>query len=106
VTDFAAFTASLVGFDWDGGNADKNATRHGVSRSEAEEVFFNRPVLLLDDVGHSARERRYLVLGRTSAARALSVVFTVRGDLIRVISARPMSRKERDHYAAIADETP
>jgi len=79
----------------------------GVSfRCEAEEVFFNRPVLLLDDVGHSAQERRYLVLGRTTAARALSVVFTVRGDLIRVISARPISRKERDHYAAIADEAP
>jgi uncharacterized DUF497 family protein len=106
VPDFAAFAAALAGFDWDEGNADKNVVRHGVTRSEAEEAFFNHPVLLLDDTTHSAQERRYLVLGCTNTARLLSVVFTVRGDLIRVISARPMSRKERAHYAAIASETP
>ena len=104
--DLVALTAQLGGFDWDRGNAEKNWARHGVSRAEAEEVFFNRPVLLAEDATHSARERRYNVLGRTSGQRLLSIIFTVRQDLVRVISARPMSRKERSHYAKVPSETP
>jgi uncharacterized DUF497 family protein len=106
VTDFSTLTARLTGFDWDGGNAEKNWARHGVSRNEAEEVFFNRPVLLADDAKHSERERRYLVLGRSNAERLLAVIFTVRSDLARIISARPMSRKERTLYAKIPYEAP
>lgn len=106
MTDLATLTATLTGFDWDGGNAEKNSERHGVSRSEAEEVFFNRPVVVADDAKHSAHERRFLLLGRTNAERLLAVVFTVRSDRIRVISARPMSRKERGHYAQIPHEGP
>jgi uncharacterized DUF497 family protein len=55
-------------------------------------------VLLAEDAQHSTREPRYLVLGRTAADRRLAVIFTVRRDLVRVISARPMSRKERTLY--------
>ncbi len=106
MTDFAALTAQLVGFDWDRGNAEKNWTRHGVSRAEAEEVFFNRPVLLAEDATHSAHERRYNLLGLSNRGRRLSVIFTVRQNLVRVISARPMSRKERSHYAKIPFEGP
>ena len=106
MTDFAALTAPLVRFDWDRGNAEKSWARHGVSRAEAEEVFFNRPVLLAEDGKHSTRERRYNLLGLSNGGRLLSVIFTVRQNLVRVISARPMSRKERSHYAKVPYEAP
>jgi uncharacterized protein len=90
--------SKIVGFDWDTGNERKNET-HGVSRYEAEQVFFIDP-LIADDLPHSQKERRYRALGLTEAGRKLTVIFTLRADrtLIRVISARDMSRKEREHY--------
>ena len=91
--------AKISGFDWDEGNARKNE-RHGVSREEAEEAFFETPLLILDDPRHSALEARYHALGKTFEARRLHLSFTLRqeGTLIRVISARDMSRKERAIY--------
>ena len=97
--------AGLAGFEWDEGNSTKNWERHRVTQAEAEEVFFNRPVFLLD-ARPAERERRYNVLGRTNDDRLLSVVFTMRRGLARVISARPMSRKERDGYAQVPPEAP
>lgn len=90
--------ARCTGFDWDGRNADKNRERHGVTQGESEEVFFNRPVLVAADPAHSQTEPRYAALGQTSGGRLLAVVFTIRGTLIRVISARDMSRRERRRY--------
>src|SRR6266404_1274593 len=87
-----------TGFEWDEGNAEKNWILHQVSRAEVEAAFFNRPVLVGPDAGHSKRERRYAALGKTNAARPLTIVFTVRGTLVRVISARDMSRRERRIY--------
>ena len=89
----------ITGFDWDDGNACKN-DKHGVSMAEAEQVFFNVPMLLLEDATHSQDEQRFHVLGKTDADRALHITFTLRqlGVLIRVISARDMSRKERKVY--------
>ena len=88
-----------TGFDCDEGNARKNE-KHGVSKSEAEQVFLNKPLLLADDLKHSQRERRFHALGRTDLDRWLHVTFTERanGTLIRPISARVMSRKERVVY--------
>ena len=86
------------GFDWDEGNVEKNWESHKVSPQEAEQVFFNRPLIVADDVKHSETERRYFVLGQTDDNRALFVALTLRGDLIRVISARDMSRRERKVY--------
>jgi uncharacterized protein len=83
------------GFQWDEGNAEKNWELHRVSRAEAEEVFFNRPILVAPDLGHSQTEARYAALGTTNLDRPLMVIFTVRGKLVRVISARDMSRRER-----------
>lgn len=93
------FAAALVGFNWDAGNLLKNWSRHRVLPSECEEVFFNRPVLMMNDPVHSRAEARYAVLGQTNTQRLLTVVFTVRRGAVRVISARPMSRKERTLYA-------
>ena len=85
----------IVGFEWDAGNARKN-DRHGVSMAEAEQVFFNAPLLVVDDEKHSQHEARHHALGRTHEGRLLHLTFTLRsaGSLIRVISARDMHRKD------------
>jgi len=88
----------LVGFDWDDGNRGKNLDKHAVSDLECEQVFFNRPIVVLDDETHSDAEPRYFVLGRTDARRRIFLVFTPRQDRIRVISARDMTKKERQYY--------
>ena len=90
----------IVGFQWDQGNARKSAEKHAVSQSEAEKVFFNTPLLIVGDLGHSRSERRFHALGVTKAERRLHVTLTLREEnsLIRVISARDMSRKERTRY--------
>jgi len=88
--------AHVTGFDWDKGNSRKNAEKHSVSQSEAEELFFNEPLLILEDAKHSQAEARFHALGKTDDTRLLHVTFTLRhnGTLIRVISARNMHRKE------------
>jgi uncharacterized DUF497 family protein len=89
----------VTGFDWDDGNSRKN-DHHGVSMAEIEQVFFRVPLLMLPDPAHSQAETRYHALGRTLEGRHLHVTFTLRGGgkLIRPISARNMSRKERSQY--------
>ena len=91
--------ASVVGFEWDDANERKN-DKHGVTPAEAEQIFFNAPLLLLDDVKHSQPEVRFHALGATDQGRRLHLTFTVRGSstLIRIISARDMHRKERAIY--------
>lgn len=91
--------ARITGFDWDDGNARKNE-KHSVAQAQAEEVFFNQPLLTLDDLRHRDQEARFHALGKTLDGRLLHVTFTLRGDdtLIRVISARDMHRKERSVY--------
>ena len=89
----------VTDFEWDEGNARKNA-KHGVSTAEAEQVFFNEPLLLIPDTKHSQGEFRFHALGQTDEARTLHITFTLRnaGEKIRVISARDMHRKERAIY--------
>lgn len=87
-----------LGFDWDRVNIDKNWLNHEVSPAECEQLFFNRPLVIQDDIAHSETERRFFALGKTDSNRTLFLVFTVRNNLIRVISARDMSRKERKVY--------
>lgn len=89
---------SVSGFDWDEGNRDKNWLKHGVSNGECEELFFNLPLIVADDTKHSELERRYYALGQTNTGRLLFLSFTIRLDKVRVISARDMSRKERESY--------
>lgn len=90
---------AITGFEWDHGNAVRNE-KHGVMPGEAEQVFFNQPLLLLEDIGHSKTEPRFHALGRTERGRLLHITFTLRAGQtkIRVISARGMSRKERTIY--------
>ena len=90
----------IEGFQWDEGNGRKSIEKHDVSQGEAEQVFFNEPLLIVEDVSHSVGELRLHALGRTDARRLLHITFTLRGGgrLIRVISARAMHRKERARY--------
>jgi len=87
-----------TGFQWDEGNAAKNRDKHDVSQSECEQVFFNQPLVLRRDSKHSEKESRFYVLGRTDRERLLFVVFTIRGDKIRVISSRDMTASEKQRY--------
>ncbi|MCB1414415.1 MAG: BrnT family toxin [Xanthobacteraceae bacterium] len=89
----------IVGFEWDDGNRWKNAHKQGVSPMEAEQVFLN--LLLLHDTEHSTTEPRFHAYGKTHAGRLLQIAFTLRQDatMLRVVSARPMSAKERTRYA-------
>ena len=89
----------VTGFEWDAGNVMKG-DKHDVTPAEAEQVFVNEPLVVLEDAAHSRTETRWHALGRTNERRLLHVVFTLRaqGSRVRVISARPMHRKERAAY--------
>lgn len=99
---FAIYMKELIyqcsGFDWDEGNSKKNWMLHQVSSSECEQVFFNEPFLVVDDKKHSQVEKCWYILGQTDFGRLLFIVFTIRRDLIRIISARDMHKKERGIY--------
>ena len=94
--------AACNGFEWDAGNATKNAELHQVSQAECEQPFFNRPAVVAP--AYSAEEPRWLLLGASDAGRLLGIVLTVRGNLVRVISARDMSRQERRIYERAQEE--
>jgi len=91
----------IVGFDWDDGNVRKSAEKHSVTPREAEQVFLDRRMLVLADEDHSGAEKRFHAYGKSAAGRLLLVSFTLRKNdtTIRVISARNMSRRERQRYA-------
>lgn len=89
---------SLVGFDWDDGNVYKNEEKHGVNFKRIEEIFFNEPLIIVEDFSHSENECRCIAFGIDNANEKIMVVFTVRNNLIRVISARKMTRKEKKFY--------
>jgi uncharacterized DUF497 family protein len=97
--DIFARLGQCTGFEWDQGNAPKLYARHGVTTGECEQVFFHEPLRIAQDASHSQAEERWAAWGRTAEGRTLAVVFTLRGDRIRPISARDMNRKERQRYA-------
>jgi len=88
----------IAGFQWDEGNADKNRVTHHVENWECEQVFFNASLFILGDLKHSAKEERWAAFGQADEGRLLLVIFTERGNLIRIISARDMNRRERKFY--------
>jgi uncharacterized DUF497 family protein len=90
---------NCTGFDWDKHNTNKNWLKHQALPIECEQIFFNKPLLVIDDIKHSQDETRCYALENTDKARKLFVVFTIRNRLIRIISAWDMSKKEREYYA-------
>lgn len=87
-----------VTFEWDPGNETKSYSKHGVSCQEAESVFQDPHRLDFHDPFHSDDELRYITIGRSTRPRHLCVAWTLRGAKVRIISARPASRKERFVY--------
>ena len=99
MTSIKETLSNCSGFQWDEGNLQKNWLKHQVSWLETEQVFLNQPLIVAGDEMHSHKEPRFYGLGQTDTGRKLFVVFTLREKLIRVISARDMSRNERKVYA-------
>ena len=89
---------AIIGFDWDDGNIHKNEKKHGLKWTMIEEVFFNDPLLIVEDFKHSLNECRCVAFGKNDLGDLITVVFTIRKNHIRVISARTMSKKERIIY--------
>ena len=85
-------------FEWDHPKARSNLRKHGVSFEEASTVFADPAALTIDDPLHSDEEDRSVTLGQSTRRRLLVVVFTERGDKIRIISARVATRRERTDY--------
>lgn len=92
--------SQITGFDWDVGNSRKSLEKHDVGQLEAEQVFLDPKLLVFIDTKHSDAETRYHAFGRTAAGRLLEVSFTMRHNatLVRVISTRSVSRRERLRY--------
>jgi len=89
-------------FEWDKGHIDKNLIKHAVTSKESEEVFGNEPHYLLEDAKHSTeKEARFMMWGMTNHKRKLTIIFTIRDEKIRVVSARDMHIKERRRYEKI-----
>lgn len=91
---------SELRFEWDPDKAAENTRKHGVSFEEAETIFSDEFASLIDDPDHSGEEDRFLLLGLSVRLRALVVAHCYRkaDDVIRIISARKATRKERDLY--------
>ncbi|MFA5890316.1 MAG: BrnT family toxin [Actinomycetota bacterium] len=87
-----------IAFEWDEGNSSKSLEKHRVSDGECEEIFFNSPLVVGEDSTHSQMEPRGFALGSTNTGRLLFAVFTIRRQLVRVISARDMTAAERKRF--------
>jgi hypothetical protein len=85
-------------FEWDQKKAAENRAKHRVSFEEAVTVFGDLLGRITDDPRHSEGEDRYVLLGLSARQRLLAVMFTERGDVIRLISARKATRHERRDY--------
>ncbi|MBU1031652.1 BrnT family toxin [Patescibacteria group bacterium] len=85
-------------FEWDKGNVNKSYQKHGITPNEAEEAFLDEKAIILKDAGHSQKEERYILVGKTAEEKLLFVVFALRSKKIRIISARKANRKEKNNY--------
>lgn len=88
----------IIGFEWDEGNIDKSYQKYEITPNEAEEVFLDESILLLGDIEHSKREERFRAIGKVVEGEILFLAFTLRGNRIRIISARKANKKERRLY--------
>ena len=87
-----------VGFQWDARKAKLNFSKHRVSFDEASTVFDDPLAVIFDDLDHSLRERRAVIVGHSITDRLLLVCFSERNDMIRIFSARPLTRGEQRDY--------
>src|SRR5689334_4297706 len=85
-------------FEWDTGNQTKSLTKHGITLIETEQTFFNYKWIVLDHIHSTKKEPRYAMYGQTDMGKILFISFTLRYKRVRVISARPANKKERNLY--------
>ena len=98
---------SVLSFEWDKGNEQKNWLKHKVTGEEAEEVFEDEKRLILEDTKHSEKETRFILFGKTEKGRMLFIIYTLRNEntTVRIISARDADRKEVALYEKAIDTT-
>ncbi len=87
-----------IAFLWDKANEQKNLDKYKVTMQEIEEAFFDPVKVLYEDIFHSGKEDRYILIGKTNQDRMLFIVFTIRSNKVRAISARDLNKKERPLY--------
>ncbi|KKQ41153.1 MAG: hypothetical protein US60_C0046G0004 [Microgenomates group bacterium GW2011_GWC1_37_8] len=87
-----------ISFEWDEGNLDKSYEKHGITPKEAEEIFVSEELYVLPDIKHSQKEKRFIALGKTQEGKQLFIVFLIKKEKIRIISARRMHKKELQKY--------
>lgn len=85
-------------FEWDNNKADSNALKHGITFEEAVTVFADPYLLFTEDSRHSQREEREWAIGEAENGSVVVVVFTMRGERIRIISARKATKRECQRY--------
>lgn len=90
--------SKITGFEWDKGNLDKSYKKHGITHKEAEELFLDENVFLVEDIKHSQKEERFIAIGNTNQKGFLFSGFRVRNNKIRIVSARKANKKERRRY--------
>lgn len=85
-------------FEWDNGNINKSFQKHGITPNKAEEIFLDENIGVIKDLKHSQKEERFIAVGKSKKNLILFVIFTLRVDKIRIISARVANKKERSRY--------
>lgn len=90
---------SVLQFEWDEGNNEK-PKKHGLTLEETEEAFFDDNKVIFRDWKHSITEQRITLLGKTKKDKLLNITYTVRENKIRVITARPINKKEVELYSS------
>jgi uncharacterized DUF497 family protein len=85
-------------FEWDAQKSATNLRKHGVSFAEAGTIFGDELSITVPDPDHSDQEDRYITIGRSNLQRLLMVAHTDRGENIRIISARELTKTERKEY--------
>lgn len=88
-------------FEWDMGNSQK-PKNHGLTLEETEEAFFDENKVNFSDWQHSVTEQRITLLGLTKKGKLLNITYTIRGNKVRVITARPINKKEVKLYEKTA----
>jgi uncharacterized DUF497 family protein len=77
---------------------DKNFIKHNLTTKQIEEAFVGEKPHIMEDARHSLREKRYMLWNKSIFGSYLTIIFTIRSSKVRVVSARPMNKKERSAY--------
>ncbi|NET56285.1 MAG: BrnT family toxin [Symploca sp. SIO2E6] len=85
-----------MAYQWNRDKAAKNLRKHGIDFADAVSVFSDNLAITISDERFD--EERFVTIGLDALGRVLVVVYTLRGDEIRLISARKATRQERQQF--------